>query len=136
MLQFPLEDLWGPAFLKNNLKYFDHCNYFVMLAESYYNVKYWNVNYYVKYLSENCWFLVCYFFSVIWNIFQVNVFKTKLKCQNDCFGKLFLKSGNTSVYFVCFHYRNLSDEHLTWYLMFSTRLCKRTPLLKLLPIFL
>ena len=55
------------------------------LAESFYDVKYWNVNYYVKCLSEKCWFLVHCFFSVIWNISQMNVFKTKceLKCQND-----------------------------------------------------
>ena len=85
-------------------------------AESFYNVKYWNVNYYVKCLSDNCWFLVCSFFSLIWNISQINVFKTKckLKCQNDFFGKLFLKSGSTSVYILCFHYWDLSDEHLTW----------------------
>ena len=85
-------------------------------AESFYDVKYWNINYYVKCSSENCWFLVRCFFSVIWNISQINVFKTKckLKCQNDFFGKLFLKSGNTSVYFLCFHYWDLSDEHLTW----------------------
>ena len=70
----------------------------------------------VKCSSENCWFLVRCFFSVIWNISQINIFKTKckLKCQNDFFGKLFLKSGNTSVYILCFHYWDLSDEHLTW----------------------
>ena len=85
-------------------------------AESFYHVKYWNINYYVKCLSENCWFLVCCFFSVIWNISEINVFKTKCKskCQNDFSGKLFLKSGNTSVYISCFHYWDLSDKHLTW----------------------
>ena len=50
-------------------------------------VKYWNINYityYVKCSSKNCWFLVFCFFLVIWNISQINVFKTKckLKCQN------------------------------------------------------
>ena len=85
-------------------------------AESFYDVKYWNINYYVKCSSENCWFLVRCFFSVIWNISQINVSKTKCKskCQNDFFGKLFLKSGNTSVHILCFHYWHLSDEHLTW----------------------
>ena len=41
------------------------------------------------------------FFSVIWNIYKLNVLKTKCKlnCQNDFLGKLFLNSGNTSVYF-------------------------------------
>ena len=60
-------------------------------------------------------FLVCCFFSVIWNISIINVFKTKckLRCQNEYFGKLFLKSGNTSVYFLSFLYWDLSDEHLT-----------------------
>ena len=49
------------------------------------------------------WFLVG-FFSLIWNISQIDVFKTKckLKCQDDFFGKLFLKSGNTSVIFFMF----------------------------------
>ena len=49
-------------------------------------------------------FLVCYFFSVIWNISKLNDLKTKCKlnCQNEFFGKLFLKSGNTSVYFFMF----------------------------------
>ena len=35
------------------------------LSESFYDVKCWNVNYYVKCSSENCWFLVCCFFSAI-----------------------------------------------------------------------
>ena len=49
-------------------------------------------------------FLVGCFFSVIWNISQINVFETKgqSKCQNESFGKLFLKSRNTSVYFFMF----------------------------------
>ena len=55
------------------------------IAESFYDIKYWNVNYHLKGLSENCWFLAHCFFSVIWNISQINVFKTKFKskCQND-----------------------------------------------------
>ena len=67
----------------------------VFIAESFYDVKYWIV----KCSSENCWFLVCCFSSVIWNISQINVFKTncKSKCQNEFLGKLFLKSGNASV---------------------------------------
>ena len=42
-------------------------------------------------------FLVCYFFSVICNISKLNDLKTKCKlnCQNEFFGKLFLKSGNS-----------------------------------------
>ena len=81
------------------------------IVEFFYDVKYWNVNYLIKCSSENCWFLVHCFFSVIWNISQINVFKTKckLKCQNDIFGKLFLKSGNTSVYISFFHYWDLSN---------------------------
>ena len=73
-----------------------------------------NVNYHFKCSLEISWFLVYCFFSVIWNISQINVFKTKckLKCQNNIFGKLFLKSGNTSVYFLCFHYWDLFDEHI------------------------
>ena len=47
-------------------------------AESFYNVKYWNVNYHVKCSSEDCWFLARYFFLVIWNVSQINVFKTIL----------------------------------------------------------
>ena len=56
-------------------------------VESFYDVKYWNVNYYVKCSSENCWVLVCCFFSEIWNISQINVLKTKCKskCQNIFF---------------------------------------------------
>ena len=38
--------------------------------------------------------------------------KCKLRCQNNFFMKLLLKSGNTSVYILCFHYRNLSEEHM------------------------
>ena len=55
------------------------------------DLKYWNVNYHVKCLSENCWFLFHCFFSVIWIISQINVFKTKctLKCQNDFLGNYF-----------------------------------------------
>ena len=52
-------------------------------------------------------FLVCCFFSVIWNVFKLNVLKpkSKLNCQNEFFGKLFLKSGNTSaLQCLCFHY--------------------------------
>ena len=68
----------------------DLCNA-VSKAESFYNVKYWNINHYVKCSSENYWFLVCCFFSVIWNASKINVFKTKrkLKCRIDFFGKLF-----------------------------------------------
>ena len=101
-----------------------------LLAEPFYNVKYgWPIISGVllrrqlmkRQLSRQMFvrkllFLVCCFFSVIWNISQINVFKTKckLKCQNNFFGKLFLKSWNASVYFLCFHYWDLSDEHLTW----------------------
>ena len=53
---------------------------------------------------RNLLFLVCCFFSVIWNISQKNVFETtcKSKSQKEFFGKLFLKSGNTSVYLFTF----------------------------------
>ena len=45
-------------------------------------------------MSNVCQKTVCCFFSVIWNKYQINVFKTKckLKCQKDLLGKLFLKS--------------------------------------------
>ena len=77
-----LNSLWSCIPIKNKT---------FSLAESFYDVKYWNVNYHVKCSSENCWFLVCCFFSVIWNISQINVFKTKckLKCQNNFLGNYF-----------------------------------------------
>ena len=54
-------------------------------AESFYNIKYWNISHYVN------WFLVCCFFLVIWNVSQINVFKTKCKSksQNDFLGNYF-----------------------------------------------
>ena len=44
-------------------------------------------------------FLVCCSFLVIWSINVLNT-KCKLNCQNEFFGKPFLKSGNTGVYFM------------------------------------
>ena len=43
----------------------------ITLLESFYDFKYWNINYYVKCLSEKCWFLVCCFFSAIWNYLNI-----------------------------------------------------------------
>ena len=51
----------------------------VLLAESFYDVRYWNINDHVKCLSENSWSVVHCFFSNIWNLSQINVFKTKCK---------------------------------------------------------
>ena len=44
-------------------------------------------------------FLVCCSFLVIWSSNVLNT-KCKLNCQNEFFGKPFLKSGNTGVYFM------------------------------------
>ena len=62
-------------------------------------------------------FLVCCFFSLIWNVSKLNLLKTKCKlsCQNEFFGKLFLKSGNTSVYFFMFSLLRFNDEQLTFH---------------------
>ena len=55
----------------------------------------WIVNYYIKCLSNNCWFFVRCFFSVIYN--ECFMIKRELKCQNELFLKCHL-SGNTSNY--------------------------------------
>ena len=118
--------VWCPTWSKNLGWYLTHIhnrstlfkyfsNFVHILFNFFYNLKrvysgvllrrqILNVNYHVKCSSENCWFLVCCFFSVIWNISQINIFKTKckLKCQNDFLGKLFLKSGNTVFIFYVF----------------------------------
>ena len=63
-------------------------------AESFYDVKYWNVNYSVKFSSENCYFLLCCFFSAIWNISEMNIFRqnvnqnAKMIFLGDCFWTL------------------------------------------------
>ena len=98
--------VWCPTWSKNLGWYLTHIhnrstlfkyfsNFVHILFNFFYNLKreysgvllrrqILNVNYHVKCSSENCWFSVCCFFSVIWNISQINIFKTKckLKCQN------------------------------------------------------
>ena len=89
-VRFGLFMNWANMYLKEKKMYIFMSKItadFIIWAEFFYNVKYWNVNYYVKCSSENCWFLVCCFFSVIWIISQIKFFKPKckLKCQNIFF---------------------------------------------------
>ena len=79
--------------------------------------------------------LVCWFFSVIWNISQISVFKTKceLKCQNEFFGKQFLKYVNTSVYFLCFHYWDFSWSFVQRQIVLSkctSKMCQKMSVIK------
>ena len=95
----------------------------ITLLESFYDFKYWNINYYVKCLSEKCWFLVCCFFSAIWN--YLNIIKMP---KRFFLGNYFWNLETPVFIFYVFN----TEIHLTniWHaLTFSIWRCKRTLLI-------